>query len=40
VRQLRVALLTVNSVGALILFGMRPRALADAWSALQRLLGS
>ena len=36
---LRVGLLTLDIVGALILFGVRPNALAEAWQMLQRLLG-
>jgi serine/threonine protein kinase len=36
---LRVGLLTLDIVGALILFGIRPNALAEAWRILQRLLG-
>jgi hypothetical protein len=36
--SLRVGLLTLDIVGALILFGVRPHALAEAWSVLRRLL--
>jgi serine/threonine protein kinase len=37
--SLRVGLLTLNIVSALILFGMRPNALAEAWRVLKPLLG-
>ncbi|HEX5689583.1 MAG TPA: protein kinase [Roseiflexaceae bacterium] len=39
-RRTRVALLTIDLVAALLLFGARPNALAEAWAALMRLLGS
>jgi serine/threonine-protein kinase len=38
-RRVRVGLITANIVGALLLFGMRPNALAEAWGVLQRLIG-
>jgi serine/threonine-protein kinase len=37
--SLRVGLLTLDIVGALILFGARPHALAEAWRVLQPLIG-
>jgi serine/threonine-protein kinase len=37
--RVRVGLLTIDIVGALLLFGMRPNALDEVWSMLVRLFG-
>jgi serine/threonine-protein kinase len=38
-RRVRVGLLTADIVGALLLFGTHPDALAEVWNVLQRLVG-